>query len=101
MGRALYDFTGKTELRQLTFRKDEMIKITNQYQNGWWAGELNGQIGYLPSTYVQIEGPAPASSGGPKPGPPPPARTAGGGPPVPPARGGAMNGAPRTLSLFY
>ncbi|WP_228058545.1 SH3 domain-containing protein [Nostoc sp. LEGE 12447] len=53
-GKALYDFAGNVQLRQLTFKVGDMINITNQYDNGWWAGELNGKVGYLPSTYVEI-----------------------------------------------
>jgi len=78
MARALYDFTGDPAVRQLTFKKNDLIKVTHQYENGWWAGELNGKAGYLPSTYIKIEdsiappgrttGPAPPS---PKPAPPP------------------------------
>jgi len=64
LGRALYDFTGDATLRQLTFKKDDMIKVTNQFPNGWWAGELHGKVGYLPSTYVRLEGPAPHERSG-------------------------------------
>ena len=55
MARALYDFTGDPAVRQLTFKKNDLIKVTHQYENGWWAGELNGKAGYLPSTYIKIE----------------------------------------------
>lgn len=62
MARALYDFTGDASLRQLSFKKNDVIKVTNQYENGWWAGELNGKIGYLPSTYIKLEGASSARS---------------------------------------
>ncbi len=53
-GKALYDYTGNEQLRQLSFKAGDIINITNQYDNGWWAGELNGKVGYLPATYIQI-----------------------------------------------
>jgi len=53
-GRALYDFAGNAEQRQLSFKAGDVINITSQFDNGWWAGELNGKVGYLPATYVQL-----------------------------------------------
>jgi len=53
-GQALYDFKGNSDLRQLTFKVGDVINITNQYDNGWWAGELNGTIGYVPATYIKL-----------------------------------------------
>jgi len=40
----------------LQFRKGDIITITTQREDGWWLGELNGQIGWVYNTYV-----APAS----------------------------------------
>jgi len=87
MARAIYDFTGDPAVRQLSFKKNDVIKVTHQYENGWWAGEINGKIGYLPSTYIKLDsaGGAPASPA--KPAPSPAARpsppTPGGGKPSP------------------
>jgi len=53
-GRALFDYTGNSEQRQISFNKGDVITITNQYQNGWWAGELNGSLGYFPATFVEV-----------------------------------------------
>jgi len=53
-GRALFDYTGNAEQRQISFSKGDVITITNQYQNGWWAGELNGALGYFPATFVEV-----------------------------------------------
>jgi len=53
-GRAKFDFTGKEELKQLSFKKGDLVVISQQYDNGWWAGELNGKIGYVPATYIEI-----------------------------------------------
>jgi len=65
-GRALFDYTGNSEQRQISFNKGDVITITNQYQNGWWAGELNGSLGYFPATFVEvIDGDVPAAKQGP------------------------------------
>jgi len=53
-GRALFDYTGNVDQRQISFSKGDVITITNQYQNGWWAGELNGALGYFPATFVEV-----------------------------------------------
>jgi hypothetical protein len=60
-GVALYDYTGNAQLRQLSFKKGDKIVITTQYDNGWWAGEVNGQIGYVPATYVKLSAGAKAA----------------------------------------
>lgn len=85
MARALYDFTGDPAVRQLTFKKNDVIKVTHQYENGWWAGEINGKIGYLPSTYIKLE-----AAGSPAPPTNSLARTA------PPTIGGAAKPSPAT-----
>eukprot|EP00005_Dracoamoeba_jomungandri_P001994 CAMPEP_0174250066 /NCGR_PEP_ID=MMETSP0439-20130205/357_1 /TAXON_ID=0 /ORGANISM="Stereomyxa ramosa, Strain Chinc5" /LENGTH=183 /DNA_ID=CAMNT_0015330045 /DNA_START=89 /DNA_END=640 /DNA_ORIENTATION=- len=54
-GIALFDYKGDAKLRQLSFSKGQLINITQQYENGWWAGEINGQVGYLPATYVKLQ----------------------------------------------
>lgn len=64
---ALYDFKGNAEQRQLSFKKvgmlfltfadslqGDLLNVTNQYDNGWWAGELNGTLGYFPASYVKL-----------------------------------------------
>lgn len=95
LARALYDFSGDPAVRQLSFKKDDVIKVTHQYENGWWAGEINGKIGYLPSTYIKLEGsgsasPAPAPARTPpqaKPAPAPGASPSAGRTAPPPAGG--------------
>lgn len=78
-GRALYDYKGNPEQRQLSFSKGDMVNVTNQFDNGWWAGELNGTLGYFPATYVQIleDGGSPAPGPAkPQPAKPQPAKVA-------------------------
>jgi len=40
--------------RELGFSKGDYIKILEQEPNGWWSGDLNGQLGYVPSTYLEL-----------------------------------------------
>lgn len=51
---------------QLSFRKHEIITITQQIDGGWWEGTLNGITGWFPSDYVDILDPnnvVPATNG--------------------------------------
>ncbi len=43
MARALYDFTGDPAVRQLSFKKNDMIKVTHQYERWMVGGRLNGK----------------------------------------------------------
>ena len=54
MGRckALYDYDATRE-DELTIRPDDIIDIIEKYDPEWWQGELNGQIGVFPSSYVE------------------------------------------------
>lgn len=37
----------------LTFNKGDVIDIVNDQDKNWWVGELNGQRGWVPSSYLQ------------------------------------------------
>jgi len=93
-GRAKFDFTGKEELKQLSFRKGDLVVISQQYDNGWWAGELNGKIGYVPATYIEIvpDGPGPDRSSTPPTRPQPNAPAGGVARPANPAPGSRPQG---------
>lgn len=53
---ALYDYDASAE-DELTFEENQIIKIVNKsphgVDDGWWEGELNGQIGNFPSLVVE------------------------------------------------
>jgi len=51
--RALYEYTGGGE-SDLVFGEGAVITILNDSDpSGWWEGELNGQVGYFPSNFVE------------------------------------------------
>lgn len=51
--KALYNYDAK-EPGDLSFKKGEIITVCRQIDQNWYYGELNGQDGYFPSSYVQV-----------------------------------------------
>lgn len=53
--RAIYAYTG-LEADELSFEEDDIIIDCETIDDGWMKGRLekNGQIGLLPSNYVEI-----------------------------------------------
>uniref|UniRef100_A0A7N9D778 Proto-oncogene vav n=1 Tax=Macaca fascicularis TaxID=9541 RepID=A0A7N9D778_MACFA len=50
---ARYDFCAR-DMRELSLLKGDVVKIyTKMSANGWWRGEVNGRVGWFPSTYVE------------------------------------------------
>ncbi|XP_054835996.1 guanine nucleotide exchange factor VAV3 isoform X1 [Eublepharis macularius] len=50
---ARYDFCAR-DMRELSLLKGDIVKIyTKISANGWWRGEVNGRVGWFPSTYVE------------------------------------------------
>uniref|UniRef100_A0A3B1JEI6 Vav 3 guanine nucleotide exchange factor a n=2 Tax=Astyanax mexicanus TaxID=7994 RepID=A0A3B1JEI6_ASTMX len=50
---ARYDFCSR-DTRELSLQEGDMVKIyTKSGANGWWRGEVNGRVGWFPSTYVE------------------------------------------------
>ncbi len=50
---ALYNFDGDLELKQLSLKEGDFIKVTKQQADGWWLGQLmDGQSGYFPADLV-------------------------------------------------
>jgi len=53
MCRALYAFYGETE-SDLAFQEgDVIILLDKDDPSGWWKGELNGKVGFIPTNYVE------------------------------------------------
>ena len=50
--RALYDYTANM-YDELTIRVGDVINIHDKQEDGWWLGELKGQVGIFPATYVE------------------------------------------------
>jgi hypothetical protein len=59
MAKVLFPYQAQ-ESNELTFAKDDIIRIVSQEDVGWWEGELNGFVGLFPSNYVAIMENAPA-----------------------------------------
>jgi len=54
--RATDDYKGNEG--ELSFKAGDVIRVIEQEPNGWWSGDLNGKLGYMPYTYLEvIEGP--------------------------------------------
>ncbi|XP_047223544.1 guanine nucleotide exchange factor VAV3-like isoform X3 [Girardinichthys multiradiatus] len=51
---ARYDFSSR-DMRELSLQQGDIIRIYTKMSNGWWKGEVDGKVGWFPSTYVEEE----------------------------------------------
>ncbi|XP_045908830.1 guanine nucleotide exchange factor VAV3-like isoform X3 [Micropterus dolomieu] len=51
---ARYDFCSR-DTRELSLLQGDIITIYSKMSNGWWKGEIDGRVGWFPSTYVEEE----------------------------------------------
>ncbi|XP_078587056.1 dynamin-binding protein-like isoform X1 [Branchiostoma floridae x Branchiostoma japonicum] len=51
--RAIFPFQGK-DSSELTFKEGDKITLLNRYDEDWIEGELDGDIGIFPATFVEI-----------------------------------------------
>ncbi|XP_026139008.1 guanine nucleotide exchange factor VAV3-like isoform X1 [Carassius auratus] len=51
---ARYDF-GSRDTRELSLQVGDLVKIYIKSTNGWWKGEVDGRVGWFPSSYVEEE----------------------------------------------
>ncbi|XP_053675921.1 sorbin and SH3 domain-containing protein 1 [Anopheles nili] len=53
IARALYNFKGQS-VRELSFRKGDIIYLLRQIDKNWYEGEHNATVGLLPANYIEI-----------------------------------------------
>ncbi|XP_035789244.1 uncharacterized protein LOC118465294 isoform X4 [Anopheles albimanus] len=53
IARALYNFQGQS-IRELSFRKGDIIYLRRQIDKNWYEGEHNATVGLLPANYIEI-----------------------------------------------
>lgn len=56
--RALFNFKPENQ-RELGFKKGNIITLTNQVDENWYEGLLNGESGFFPVNYVEVLVPLP------------------------------------------
>ncbi|XP_017547661.1 nostrin isoform X2 [Pygocentrus nattereri] len=50
--KALYDFSSE-KMDELNIKEGDLLDVLLKDDSGWWYGELNGERGHFPSTYVE------------------------------------------------
>ncbi|XP_046580411.1 nostrin-like isoform X1 [Haliotis rubra] len=50
--KAVYDYDAVHE-DEISIKQGDIISVYEKLADGWWQGELNGEVGIFPSTYVE------------------------------------------------
>ncbi|XP_060080027.1 E3 ubiquitin-protein ligase SH3RF3-like [Ylistrum balloti] len=59
--KALYNYEGKDQ-GDLSFRKGDLILLRKKVDENWYHGDLGGQHGFFPASYVQVVIPLPVTT---------------------------------------
>uniref|UniRef100_H3BY38 Vav 3 guanine nucleotide exchange factor b n=1 Tax=Tetraodon nigroviridis TaxID=99883 RepID=H3BY38_TETNG len=51
---ARYNFLSR-DAQELSLLQGDVIRVYSKLPNGWWKGEVDGRVGWFPSTYVEEE----------------------------------------------
>eukprot|EP01106_Pelomyxa_sp_JSP_P007154 TRINITY_DN2179_c0_g1_i1.p2 TRINITY_DN2179_c0_g1~~TRINITY_DN2179_c0_g1_i1.p2 ORF type:complete len:120 (-),score=36.09 TRINITY_DN2179_c0_g1_i1:47-406(-) len=51
--RGLFDYSACDE-REMSFKKEDVLLVSEQYPNGWWYASLAGHQGFIPCNYVEL-----------------------------------------------
>lgn len=43
---------------ELALTRGDMVTVVERSSDGWWKGEINGQVGWFPSNYVDPTNPS-------------------------------------------
>lgn len=54
MAITIHDYVAQSD-KELSIKKDDIIRVHQQGSKGWWYGELNGKFGLFPGSYVQLK----------------------------------------------
>eukprot|EP00795_Rhopilema_esculentum_P009318 gene9318-17017_t len=49
--RASFDFAAQDD-EEISFRRGDIINVTQKYNENWWIGTVNGRTGMFPASYV-------------------------------------------------
>lgn len=52
-GRVLYDFEAQDQ-SELSLHKNQIVRLIRYYDQDWMEGEINGQIGFFPRSYISV-----------------------------------------------
>ncbi|KYQ91103.1 hypothetical protein DLAC_08009 [Tieghemostelium lacteum] len=50
--RALYDYEAANDT-EISFKENDVVCITADYNDGWWCGDINGDSGRVPANYFE------------------------------------------------
>ncbi|KII94264.1 hypothetical protein PLICRDRAFT_421752 [Plicaturopsis crispa FD-325 SS-3] len=76
---------------EMTLKKDDIVELVEQDDNGWWLVKMDGREGWAPNNYLELVPPKPKAPAAP---PPPPNRRL---PPSAPAAPAATKPTPATV----